>query len=232
MAEVSLYDDVAASYDAWAGATLSDHTLDELIETQSGDLLCSVCCGAGRDARYLAARGAVVTGVDLSANLIEIARRREVKDPLGITYQIDNAHDLAGLKDSHFQGALCHMALMDIPDLDRALTSIARILSPDAWFVFSITHPCFKPPAYGEIVDHVDGSVRRTVGKYFEEGAWPGPGARTDYLPQKAYHRTLSTYVNALTKSGLTIELMREPQLQEPVWREAACLLYVKCRKS
>ena len=37
-----------------------------------------------------------------------------------------------------------------------ALGSIARILRPGGWFVFSITHPCFKPPAYGELTDHVD----------------------------------------------------------------------------
>lgn len=232
MHEDALYDNVAGAYDVWAGQVLADGVLDDLISIHPGDRVCAIACGAGRDARYLAGRDALVTGVDLSANLIEIAISREAESPLGIAYHIDDAHNLGSLGDASFHGVLCHIALMDIPDLDRALQSIARILSAGGWFVFSITHPCFKPPAYGEIIDHVDGSVRRTVGKYFEEGPWQGPGARTDYLPSKAYHRTLSTYVNALTSAGFTIEQMREPQLDTPVWHEAACLLYVRCRKT
>jgi hypothetical protein len=58
--------------------------------------------------------------------------------------------------------------------------------------VFAITHPCFKAPATGEITDHVDGSVRRTVGRYFDEGYWDGPGAHAAAFPVGAYHRTLS----------------------------------------
>lgn len=170
-------------------------------------------------------------GIDFSENLIRIAEKREQEKPLGICYAVDDAHELAGLSDASFQGVLCYMALMDIPDLEQTLASIVRVLSPGGWFVFSITHPCYKTPAYGEIVDHVDGSVRRTVGKYFEEGAWTGPGAKSGKLPSRAYHRTLSTYINALIAAGLNIRQMREPKLDPPVWQQAACLLYVQCTK-
>jgi ubiquinone/menaquinone biosynthesis C-methylase UbiE len=169
MHEKSLYDDIALAYDAWAGQLLADSVLDEMIVIQPGEQVCAVACGAGRDARYLAYRGATVTGVDLSANLIEIARAAEDEHQLGVVYQVDSALSLLSLSDASFCGVLCHMALMDIPELDQVLGTIARILSPGGWFVFSITHPCFKTPAYGEIVDHVDGSVRRTVGKCHRE---------------------------------------------------------------
>lgn len=234
MPSEALYDDVAPDYDEWVsqqGDVLDDATFADLVDVRDGDRICAVACGAGREARYLATRGATVTGVDFSEKLLDIARARESAHPLGITYIHGDAHDLAGLPDASFHGVVCYMALMDIPDLDKALGSIARILAPDGWFVFAITHPCFKTPAYGEIVDHVDGSVRRTVGKYFEEGAWDGPGKGSAHLPSRAYHRTLSTYVNALVAAGLPIELMREPQLDTPVWRQAACLLYARCRR-
>ena len=35
---------------------------------------------------------------------------------------------------------------MDIPDLDACLRTVERILRPQGWFVFAITHPCFQMP--------------------------------------------------------------------------------------
>ncbi|MGN6483823.1 MAG: class I SAM-dependent methyltransferase [Thermomicrobiales bacterium] len=230
-----LYNDIAEAYDRWvsaAGEVLADPTLTDLIGPVAGDRICAVGCGAGRETRLLAKLGATVTGIDLSDALLAIAREREASAPLGIAYRHDDAHTLATLDDASFEGAVCYMALMDIPDLALALGAIARVLVPGGWFVFAITHPCFKPPAYGELVDHGEGTVRRVVGKYFEEGAWDGPGKNTVHLPSRAYHRTLSTYVNALTSAGFVIEALREPPGENPVWREAAQLLYARCRKA
>jgi 2-polyprenyl-3-methyl-5-hydroxy-6-metoxy-1,4-benzoquinol methylase len=226
----STYDDVAAEYEEWVGAELVDPTFAELVGDIAGQEVCAVACGQGREARYLATRGAAVTGVDLSENLLAIGRRHEQADPLGISYQHGDAHSLEGLASGSFDGVVCYHALMDIPRLDSALQSIARVLRPGGWFVFSITHPCFKTPATGDLVDHVDGSVRRTVGRYFAEGYWDGPGRHRNALPVGAYHRTLSTYVNALTHAGLVIDQLREPPLDhQPVWQEVPCLLYARC---
>lgn len=234
MSESALYDEVAASYHQWVsqvGDTLIDETFGNLIGSVVGQRVCAVGCGAGRETRFLARQGAIVTGVDVSSRLLDIARTEEMANPLGVTYIHGNAHDLTDLEDSAFDGVVCYMALMDIPDLSLALGSMARILKTEGWFVFVMTHPCFKPPAYGELVDHVDGSVRRTVGKYFDEGPWDGPGKLTDHLPARAYHRTLSTYINELSAAGLRIERAREPILPTPVWQQAACLLYFQGRR-
>jgi ubiquinone/menaquinone biosynthesis C-methylase UbiE len=231
----STYDDVAAEYDEWvgaAGSVLADPTFAELVGRVDGQEVCAVACGQGREARYLATQGAVVTGVDVSENLLAIARLHEETDPLGISYQYGDAQTLEGLDADSFDGVVCYMALMDIPNLDNALQSMARILRPGGWFVVSITHPCFKTPATGEIIDHVNKSVRRTVGRYFTEGYWDGPGLHRDALPIGAYHRTLSTYVNALADAGLVIDRMREPPLDRPVWQEVPCLLYVRGHRS
>lgn len=228
------YDPIAAEYDRWVSGDSpipDDATFAAMIGDIAGQRVCAVACGAGREARFLAKQGATVTGVDLSDRLLDIARTREAETPLGITYLHGNAHDLADLPDANFDGATCYMALMDIPDHGKALRSIARILVPGGWFVLAITHPCFKPPAYGDLIDHASGEVRRVVGKYFEEGAWDGPGKFTDHLPSVAYHRMLSTYINTLIAAGFTIAEMQEPPRDTPVWQEAACVLYVRCRK-
>ncbi|MFG1813933.1 class I SAM-dependent methyltransferase [Kribbella sp. NPDC049174] len=228
------YDEVAADYDEWVGGSsaLDDPTFAELTGEVAGQEICVVACGQGREARYLATQGAVVTGVDLSEKLLEIARLHEETEALGIAYRHGDAHTLEGLADDSFDGVVCYMALMDIPSLDDAVRSMARVLKPGGWFVLCIVHPCFKTPATGEIVDHVDQSVRRTVGKYFVEGYWHGPGRHRDALPVGAYHRMISTYVNALAAAGLVIDQLREVPADTPVWREVPQLLYVRGRLS
>lgn len=229
------YDEVAEAYDVWVGegAPLDDPTLTDLVGDVRGRRVCAVACGQGREARFLAERGAVVTGVELSEQQLARARAYETEHPLGITYVQGDAGTLAGLDDGTFDGVVCHMALMDIPDLERTLRAISRVLRDGGWFVFSITHPCFKTPLVGELVDHATGTVRRTVGRYFVEGRWEkGPGQVSERLPAVAYHRTLSTYVNELAAAGLVIEQLREPVFDTPVWREVPCLLYARCRKT
>lgn len=222
---------MAGEYDAWVGVELADPVFEELVGGVAGQEVCAVACGQGREARYLASQGAAVTGVDLSENLLTIAREHEEADPLGITYLQGDAHTLDGLATDSFDGVVCYMALMDIPSLDRALQSIARVLRPGGWFVFAITHPCFKTPATSDLVDHTNNTIRRTVGRYFDEGYWDGPGQIQAALPIGAYHRTLSTYVTELTRAGLVIEQLREPPLDhKPVWQEVPCLLYARCR--
>ncbi|WP_232828118.1 class I SAM-dependent methyltransferase [Kribbella monticola] len=226
---------MASEYDAWvgAGSMLADGTFEELVGEVEGQKVCAVACGQGREARYLASRGAAVTGVELSEELVALAKQYEDADQLGISYLQGDAHTLEGLDSESFDGVVCYMALMDIPDLDRAVQSAARVLRPGGWFVFVITHPCFKAPATGDLVDHTNQSVRRTVGRYFEEGYWDGPGLHNDALPVGAYHRTLSTYVAALTRAGLVIDELREPQQfdRQPVWQEVPQLLYVRCHR-
>jgi SAM-dependent methyltransferase len=195
-------------------------------------------------ARHLAHRGASVVGIDLSARLLAIARRHEEAVPRGIVYQHGDARSLDGVGDSMFDGVVCHMALMDIPDLAPTLRSVARILRPGGWFVFSILHPCYHTARSGEMA-LPEGTVR-TVARYFVEGYWrsdarPGPPGKVG-----AYHRTLSTYVNALADAELTLERMSEPRPigdaadapsrlsrsdWRPVWEEVPAVLVARCRK-
>ena len=243
---MSPYDAIAEWYDAWVGT----HSMREdaffpaaeaLMGTVAGRRVCDLACGQGRVARHLADLGASVVGIDLSTKLLAIARRHEQAVPRGIEYRHADARSLDGVADSTFDGVVCHMALMDIPDLAPTLRSVARILRPGGWFVFSILHPCYHTARSGEI-ESPEGTVR-TIGRYFVEGYWrsdarPGPPGKVG-----AYHRTLSTYVNALTDAGLTLERVSEPRatgdvadapslsgLSRPVWQEVPAVLVARCR--
>src|SRR3712207_1770215 len=156
-------------------------------------------------------------------------------DPRGITYLDADARCLDGVSDHAFDGVICFMALMDIPDLALTLRTVARILRPGGWFVFATLHPCFHTPRSGEMAS-ADGWVR-TIGGYFTEGYWrsgtrPRPPGKVG-----AYHYTLSTYLNTLLDAGLTLEQVSEPRATpslataRPIWAEVPAVFVGRCRK-
>lgn len=238
-AGASSYDAIAEWYDAWAGREARDDPYVAASLALMGDVagiqICDLACGQGRVARYLADRGARVVGVDLSAKLLTIARRGEEANPRGVAYLQADAQHLDGIADEVFDGVLCHMALMDIPELAPTLRNVERILRPGGWFVFSILHPCYNSPPSGEQTTP-DGAVRLVSG-YFEEGYWRSD-ARTG-PPGKvgSYHRTLATYVNSLREVGLRMDQVAEPRAtgshaeRRPVWAEVPAVLIVRCQK-
>jgi ubiquinone/menaquinone biosynthesis C-methylase UbiE len=193
------YDDVADAYSRAldpGGVGLVDPVLTELVgEVARLDVL-SLACGQGQDARLLARLGATVSGVDVSAEMLRYARRHEAIDPRGITYVQGDAQDLAAFAEQSFDGVVCHMALMDIPELASTIDSVARVLRERGWFVFSITHPCYR--GHVEIVTDylLDHRYRKRL--------------PTEWLPAHAYHRPLGTYVDQLARAGFRIERVVE----------------------
>lgn len=235
------YDDIADWYAAWVNeAALAFDPVfiatRTLMGTVDGQRICDLACGQGRITRMLAVEGATVIGIDQSANLIAHARRLTIPDLSRITYRVASTGDLATIPDASFDGVLCHMALMDIADLDATLRTAARILVPGGWFVFSILHPCFHTATAGE-VDTPSGWMR-TVSAYFTEGWWqsaarPGPPGKVG-----VHHRMLATYINHMIEAGLSLERVAEPQFtgidaeRRPIWAEVPAVLIGRCRKA
>lgn len=186
----------------------------------AGAVICDLACGQGVVARELALRGAHVTGIDISERLLTLARSETIAAPHAISWRLDDAQVGRTLADVSFDGVVCNMALMDIPDLAAALRTVARILRPGGWFVCSITHPCVQAP-HSSWVTRADGSVARESGDYFAEGFWRPEGAPGVRGRVGAYHRTLSSYLNALHDAELTLEHALEPPATEALIAKA-----------
>jgi 2-polyprenyl-3-methyl-5-hydroxy-6-metoxy-1,4-benzoquinol methylase len=210
----------------------------DLAKEVKGLRVCDLACGQGIVTRRLAERGASVVGVDLSEKLLDIAWRYEREEPRGISYVRGDAQALDAIADETFDGVVCNTALMDIPDLAAALRTVSRILRPRGWFVFSVVHPIFQTPGSPRWTRKGDVIVGADVRNYFAEGYW-----RRDDLDGVrgrvgAYHRTLSTYINALVQSGLTIERLSEPRATgrfgdlAPVYKELPVALIARCTKN
>lgn len=212
----SAYDSIADWYDQLvrSGALAGDLVLRSLF-TMLGDIqgqtICDLGCGQGRIARMLAQAGAQVLGVDSSARLIALAQRDEVADPLGITYLIDDAQTLTQISSDSVEGVVCNLALMDMPNLDAVVGSIARILHSQGSCVCSITHPCFESP-HAHWETDADGQPQRVTGRYFAEGFWRSTNTQGVRGQVGAYHRTLTTYLQSFLTHGFRLQQIVEPQ--------------------
>ncbi|MGH9225350.1 MAG: class I SAM-dependent methyltransferase [Acidimicrobiales bacterium] len=83
------YDAIADSYALRAHDNYDDEhdrILHELLGRPTGQRLLDLACGHGRISRELARGGAELVGLDISARLLDHAKRAEQRSPLGIVY--------------------------------------------------------------------------------------------------------------------------------------------------
>ena len=134
----SHYDVLMANvpYDMWAGYY-------QLLMTQmeqEPERLLDVCCGTGTVAELLAQSDYQVTGFDLSAPMIEVARQKEAENGYGIEYFVQDAAELNLGKT--FDGAYSFFdSLNYICELERfnmAIKRVARHIEPGGSFVFDM----------------------------------------------------------------------------------------------
>ena len=104
----------------------------DLGRFQPGMSLLDVGCATGDYTFLLARAGFRMTGADLSAKSIETARKKGARIGLDVRFVTADAEDLAGLPDGSFDGVVSFSALRYVPNLDRALTAIRRVLKPGA----------------------------------------------------------------------------------------------------
>lgn len=235
----AFYNDIATWYDRYLQEQpiyeeVVLPTLLSLLGHVQGQAICDLACGQGWFARELVQRGAQVTGIDLAEQQIALARQYEEREPLGITYDVDDVQVGASLPDDSFDGAICILSLMDIPDIEAVFRTCRRVLKPDGWFIFAITHPCFTGPD-AQWMETTEQQAVKAVRGYFQERFWrsAGGGIRTRV---GAYHRMLSTYLNALADAHFALERMVEPIAtgkyaeQEPGYQEVPSLAFIRAR--
>lgn len=214
------YDDIAEWYVEFTkDRDTEPHAL--LPEDIRGQRVLDLACGYGTASRYLAQRGARVTGLDLSDRMLAQARELEASQPLGIRYVHGDATGTRWWDGVPYDGVLCNMALMDIDGLDGALSVVAAVLAPGGWFSFSVVHPCYPGGDEGSLSGL---SSWPPDGGYSREGWWStgGTGIRGR---AGSNHRMISTYLNAVLGAGLLLDGFGERGVSVPV------TLIVRCRQ-
>jgi 2-polyprenyl-3-methyl-5-hydroxy-6-metoxy-1,4-benzoquinol methylase len=95
--------------------------------------------GRGRFALHFAARGCRVLGVDVNPEMIELARASARRAGLEDRFEVraGDAGDLRAYPDGHFDVVLCMELFDHLPNLDRALEQVHRVLRPGGRLVFT-----------------------------------------------------------------------------------------------
>jgi ubiquinone/menaquinone biosynthesis C-methylase UbiE len=134
------------TYDAWSSTydvdpnpqlVLEEPEVLALLDVQRGEMVLDAACGTGRYAGHAHDAGASVTGVDASAGMLDVARRRFP----GIEFVRADLEHALPLPSSSFQKIVCAQALKHISLLTPVFREFERLLLPKGSLVFSVTHP-------------------------------------------------------------------------------------------
>lgn len=113
----------------------SEHFADALfhcvqrLAPSAGEMVLDVATGTGWTARLVAARGAVVTGVDYSDELISAARGLAQRRGLNITFDVGDAHQLP-YSDQCFDAVTSTFGVIFASQPEVVAQELARVCRP------------------------------------------------------------------------------------------------------
>lgn len=129
------------------------------VKARPGMTILDLGCGPGTLslplARALEGRGEVI-GVDLAEGMLEVARRRTGNLPVRFLRM-----DAAALQfpAAHFDAAVCGHSLQFLPQSERVLRDVHRVLKPQGRFAASIPFRTEPHPALEAIVAALDSEL-------------------------------------------------------------------------
>jgi ubiquinone/menaquinone biosynthesis C-methylase UbiE len=204
------YDAMAAAYNAdnehnaW-NALYERPAVLALAGAVTGLRVLDAGCGSGVHATALMESGAIVSGFDLSEQLLSIARNRLGEHvPLA---QADLEADLP-YADGQFDMVLSALAMHYVEDWTKPLAEFSRILRSAGRLVLSTHHP---------FMDHLLAKGENYFATYAFEDRWVRDGQQ---VTMRFWHRPLTAMLQALTTAGFVIERIEEPMPLEAAREE------------
>ena len=136
-------------------------TIDDVASTavdaasvQSGEEVLDVATGTGNAALHAARAGARVTGIDLTPELLDVARGRAGEAGLEIAFEEGDAGDLP-YADERFDRVISVFGAMFAPDQVATAAELARVVKPGGTIAVTAWTP-----------EGVNGQLFATMGKH------------------------------------------------------------------
>jgi SAM-dependent methyltransferase len=200
------YDGLADWYEQFRPA-LPEHELEalrRLLGRGSGRCL-DLGCGTGVPTEVVAELGWSVVGVDISADLLTIARGRGLE-------VVEAPADALPFENASFDAAVSFWTHTDIDEFPAAVAEVARVLRAGSPFVYMGVHPCFVGPH--SLFLEAQGVPELSTG-YRQTGRYDGSAFGVENpdgvrVRVGAVHLTLHDLFAAFTEAGLRIERFEE----------------------
>jgi len=221
--------------------------LDELTRGRlrglelEGKRVLSLAGGGGWDAVLFAELGAATTLFDISkrqlATVRALARERGTK----LRFVQGDMRDLSAFADEEFDIVNHHHSMVFVPDAERVIGEVARVLAPGGIYIFSTMHPVAL-----RMQETWTGTGWGLKQRYFEDGAIPFDDAVWEFGKVKVEARTLeyghrtSDLVNACAKNGLLVDGLweyspsyegGEPGSADELERQLPAFLEIRARR-
>jgi SAM-dependent methyltransferase len=197
---VSQYDAFALDYAAHAAS--SPYNVDyerPLMLAQLGDVsrkaVLDAGCASGELTAALLERGAQVTALDGSGELLRIVRERF--DERVVTVQADLDDGLAAFADASLDAIVSSLTIHYVRDLHQLFAEFRRVLKAEGELLFSTHHPA---------------NTALMVDDYFATkyvtDCWKIQGRQVNV---QFYHRSMQSLIDPLLQNGFQIVRILEP---------------------
>ena len=166
-------------------------------------------CGSGPLFEALRDRGAIVTGIDKSAGMLELARRRL---GAGADLRLAELGSPLPFPDDTFDDVTASLVLHYLQDWGPTLAELRRVLKPGGRLIVSVDHPFVTNLAHREAGREPD---------YFATYNWVDEwtvGGQTALL--SFWARPLHAMTDAFTAAGFRITVISEPAVAPDTPRE------------
>jgi ubiquinone/menaquinone biosynthesis C-methylase UbiE len=208
------YDSFAEGYTASNEASfVNAHYERPAVLALAGDVagrrILDAGCGSGPLFAALRDRGAIVTGIDKSARMLELARRRLGDDADLHVAELGRPLPFA---DGTFDDVTASLVLHYLQDWGPALAELRRVLKPGGRLIVSVNHP------FAENLWHREAGLKPD---YFATCSYTvewTAGGQSAVL--RFWRRPLHAMTDAFTAAGFRITVISEPPVAPDTPRE------------
>jgi SAM-dependent methyltransferase len=204
--QVNDYDALAEAYAAGNESGIQNAYYERpamlaLAGEVSGRQILDAGCGSGPLFAELRDRGAVMTGIDSSTGMLELARQR-LGD--GADLRVADLGDRLPFPDGAFDDVVASLVLHYLEDWGPTLTELRRVLKTGGRLIVSVDHP-FAIYAF----HRMEGRKPNYLATYNWTEEWT-MGGRTTLM--SFWNRPLHAMTDAFTAAGFRISVVSEPQ--------------------
>lgn len=189
----------------------------ELFSDITGKKILDAGCGTGYVARMLANAGAQTEGCDISNEMLDLAKKSELSEPLNIMYKIEDILNLKQYENESFDGILSVGVMIHHPieNWEKFITASKRVLKKGGVLVISVEHPFLFTPMSPTrqkkqcwaIHTPLNPQIQYEQSQEFKEEYFDING---NVFTSTLWHHTVTTMMKAVLSSGLIVEVVRE----------------------